>query len=72
MKKYVIDRFEENFAVLEREGGGTIDIEKNLLPDAKKGDVVIEKDGKFFVNKKQSDERKSLLEEKIRRLFGGK
>ena len=69
MKKYIVDRFEENFAVLEKEGGGTADVPKSLLPDAKKGDIVIEKDGEYFVDKNQTVKRKSLIREKIRRLF---
>ena len=71
MKKYIVDRFEENFAVLEKETGGTVDVDKSLLADAKKGDVVIEKDGKYFVDKKLTKERKISIMEKIRGLFGG-
>ena len=72
MKKYIIDRYEENFAVLEKEEGGTINVDKSLLPDAKKGDVVIEKNGEFFVDSKLTMERKATIAEKIRRLFGRK
>ena len=51
MKKYVIDRFEDNFAVLEKKEGGTITVDKSLLCGAEKGDIVIEKNGKYFINK---------------------
>ena len=40
MEKYIIDRFEGEFAVLEKEDGGTIDVPKTQIPDAKEGDVV--------------------------------
>lgn len=70
MKKYIIDRFEENFAVLEKEEGGTVDVERHLLPGAKKGDVIIEKDGKYFVDEKLTKERKAAIAEKVRRLLG--
>lgn len=70
MKKYIVDRFEEDFAVLEKEAGGTTDVPKSLLPDAKKGDIVIEKDGKFYVDEKKTEERKASVMTKIRRLFG--
>ena len=30
MKKYIIDRYEENFAVLEKEEGGTINVDKSV------------------------------------------
>ena len=72
MKKYIVDRFEEDFAVLEKEEGGTADIPKSLLPGAKKGDVIIEKDGKFFVDEKRTEERKISVMAKIRRLFGAR
>jgi hypothetical protein len=38
----VIDRFEEKFAVCEREDGTMININKSLIPiEAKEGDVLI-------------------------------
>ena len=70
--KYIIDRFEENFAVLEKEEGGTIDVDVALLPGAKKGDVVIEKDGVYRIDKAETKERKESVMKKIFRLFGRK
>ena len=69
MKRYIIDRFEEDFAVLEKEEGGTIDVEKSLLPGAQKGDIVIENDGIFSVDKRQTEKRKVIILKKLRRLF---
>lgn len=38
----VIDRFEEGFAVCEKEDGTLINIKKSLIPiDAKEGDVLL-------------------------------
>lgn len=46
--KYIIDRFEGEFAVCEYEGG-MVDIPKRLIPDnAKEGSVLI-KQGEVFV-----------------------
>ncbi len=72
MKKYIIDRFEEDFAVLEKEEGGTINVPKSFFPDAKKGDIVTEKNGEYFVDEKLTMERKITIMKKIRRLFGKK
>ena len=72
MKKYIIDRFEEDFIVLEKEEGGTTDIKKSLLPDAQKGDIVIENDGVYFVDKDATEKRKAFMMEKIKRTFGKK
>ena len=72
MKKYVLDRFEEEFAVLEKEEGGTIDILKSILPDAERGDVIAEENGIYFVDKTATMERKAIIAEKRKRLFGRK
>ena len=72
MEKYILDRFEENFAVLEKKSGGTIDVNIDLIENAKEGDVIVEKDGKYFVDEKATLERKALMEEKRKRLFGRK
>ena len=69
MKKYILDRFEENFAVLEMPDGGTVDVEKNLLPNAKKGDVVIFENGVYRVDEKLTLERKAIISEKMKKLF---
>ena len=43
-KRYTIDRFEEDFAVLEREDCSTFNIPKNQLPqEAKEGDVITDR-----------------------------
>ena len=68
--KYIIDRFEEDFAVLEKEDGGTVDVKITLLPDVKEGDVIVEKNGVYFVDENATAERKACIDEKIKRLFG--
>ena len=72
MEKYIVDRFEENFAVLEKESGGTIDVDKTLLPGAKEGDVVIFENGTYSVSEDETKKRKAFMAEKIKRLFGKK
>ena len=72
MKKYILDRFEENFAVLEKKEGGTIDIDVSLLKYAKVGDVIAEENGIYFVDEEATKERKRLMEEKSKKLFGRK
>lgn len=40
--KYVIDRFEDDFAVCEDDEGSMVNIDKKTLPiEAKEGDVMI-------------------------------
>ena len=72
MEKYIVDRFEEDFVVLEKKSGESFDVKKTLLPDAKPGDVVFERDGVFFVDREATLERKAVISEKHRKLFGKK
>lgn len=69
MKQYIVDRFEENFVVLEMKEGGTVDIEKQLLPNAKKGDVVVFENGVYRTDEKLTLERKARISEKMKKLF---
>ena len=69
MEKYIVDRFEEEYLVLEKETGETIDIPKEEIPDAQKGDVVIFKNGKYTVDREETVARKKIIAEKLRKLF---
>ena len=69
MEKYIVDRFEEDFIVLEKKIGGSIDIKRELLPDAKRGDVLIEENGVFLIDEQETLERKKRIFEKMNKLF---
>ena len=69
MGKYIIERFEENFAVLEKPEGGTINVEKELIPEGKEGDAVILEDGIYRVDSELTARRKKIISEKMRKLF---
>ena len=44
--RYIIDHFEEKFAVCEDEKGNLVDIKKREIPEtAQEGDVLIYKNG---------------------------
>lgn len=59
--KFIIDRFEENFAVCEDENGIMKNIEKSLLPkDVKEGDVIFKDNNIFYID---YEETKKLREE---------
>lgn len=63
--KFVIDRFEENFAVAELENGAFENISRNLLPpDASEGDIIV-----VSIDKKQTDNIKKRIENKMNSLF---
>ena len=69
MEKYIVDRFEEEYLVLEKETGETLDVLKKEIPDAKKGDVVIFENGKYTVDIEETQVRKKIIAEKLRKLF---
>ncbi len=69
MKRYIVDRIEENFVVLERETGGSIDVKRELLPNAERGDVLTEENGLFRIDEKETLERKKRISEKMNKLF---
>ncbi len=69
MNQFVIDRFEENFAVLENEAGETVDVDKSLLLNAKEGDVVVLENNLYRVDKALTQERHRMIQEKMKRLF---
>lgn len=68
---YVIDRFEENYAVCEnRETRGMVNIEVSKLPnDVKEGDVLTYKDNTFSVNAELQKEIEERIQEKVRNIF---
>ena len=69
MKRFIVDRFEENFAVLEKEEGGTVDVLKSELPEVREGDVLICENGCYTVDYEETQKRKELIREKMRKLF---
>lgn len=61
--KVVIDRFEENYAVCEKEDRTMINLERKLLPkEAKEKDILVLQDGKIFIDKSATQERKNEID----------
>ncbi|MDE5834353.1 MAG: DUF3006 domain-containing protein [Ruminococcus sp.] len=65
----VIDRFENNIAVLESDGV-IIETDRSLLPEnAREGDVVVETDGQWTVDVSATEERRTQIRELMKRLM---
>ena len=63
--KFTIDRFEDNYAIVELENGEMEEIPRSLLPEeAKEGDTI-------SINKEEgeTEERKKRIENKFNNLF---
>ncbi len=69
MEKYIVDRFQEEYVVLEKETGGSIDIKRELLPYVQRGDVLTEENGVFLIDERETLERKKRISEKMNKLF---
>ena len=68
MQRYVLDRFEGKFAVLEAAGGGMRNLPREKLPEGcREGDVFNEENGVFT----RDDEETRRRAEKISRLTKG-
>ncbi len=73
MNTYVIDRFEDELAVLEDENGATATVLRMVLPpDAKEGDVVRLENGAYAVDQGETARRRDQALSLLRRLRGRK
>ena len=62
MKKYIVDRIENGFAVCEDEDGQMVDISlENLPSDLKQGDVLILEQEKYEVLKEETEKIKKEM-----------
>lgn len=62
--KVIIDRFEGDYAVVEIEIGKFVLLPKELVPDAKEGDVVL-----ITVDRKATQKRKEKVKNLMNQLF---
>lgn len=68
--KGIIDRFEENFAVVELEDNTMQNIPKELLPrEAEEGTVIIIDGERIYIDKDETLERKRRIDELFDELF---
>lgn len=62
--KVILDRFEENFAVVELEDKQTVNIPKILVSEAEAGDII-----EIRICKEETDERRKEIEILTKDLF---
>ncbi len=67
---WVIDRFEGDFAVLEDEDGGHMNISRKLIRgEAHEGDVIEPCEHGFTVREDLTEQRRERIRENSRKLF---
>lgn len=70
MAQLIIDRFEEDLAIIEKDGETFIEVLRSLLPsDAKEGDCLKLVDGVYLIDAETTQARAATIAEKMRRLF---
>ena len=62
--KVIIDRFEGDYAVVEINKGKFVNLPKELVPDAKEGDIVI-----IRVDHEETNKRKEHVKDLMNQLF---
>jgi hypothetical protein len=74
MKKLIIDRFEGNYAVCEREDKSTVKVPKYKLPlECYEGDcLILDADGMYQKDKEAAKTREKSIKDKMSRLFKDK
>ena len=68
MAKYVLIRFEEDFAVLEKENGEIVNAPKESVK-GKENDVLIFMGGEYIKDKEETEKRMLLIKEKMKKVF---
>ena len=69
MKRYIIDRIEEGFAVVECDGE-MLNIKLNILPEGvKSGDVLTKSNGNFIINQQEQQTRQQKIQKLQHELF---
>jgi hypothetical protein len=71
MKKFIIDRFEGNYALCEDEVKASTKIPKYKLPlECREGDaLILNSDGMYHIDKSETKANESRIREKMNRLF---
>lgn len=68
--RYIIDRFEEGYAVCETEGKNHISISLDRLPEGvREGDVIVSAGETYEIDRGETQDRRKRIRDKMRNLF---
>ncbi|NMA68528.1 MAG: DUF3006 domain-containing protein [Desulfitobacterium sp.] len=66
----IIDRFEGDYAVVEKENRKFVNIPREALPlEAKEGDVIIQVGTEYRIDQSETEKRRKRIEELSRNLW---
>lgn len=70
MKRFTVDRIEEDKAVLECENGDCVTLELKSLPkNIKEGDVLCFEENSYFLDKDETEKRRQKIKSLMDSLF---
>lgn len=70
MKRFTVDRIEEDKAVLECENGDCVTLEVKSLPkNIKEGDVLCFEENSYFLDKDETEKRRQKIKSLMDSLF---
>lgn len=61
----ILDRFEEGYAVVELPNGDFVNFPRQLIPDAKEGDVIT-----ISIDEQETKERAKKIQSLMEQVFG--
>lgn len=68
--RLIVDRFEGNFAICEAEDKTMVNIDRSRLPlTVKEGDIVIETNTGFVIDKNETDKRRERISKLMKDLW---
>ena len=69
-KEYIVDRFEDDYAILETEINTLINVNKNdIIGEVKEGDLLIKKNNLYYIDKEKTEIRKNKINDIMKGLW---
>ena len=69
MKIYYTDRIEGNIIVCQSEDGSMLELERDVLPDAKEGDCIVYDGSTYTIDRERTKKRKEEMDTLLNSLF---
>ena len=69
-KKYIVDRMEGDYVILEGEQGNLFNVKKrNMIANVKEGDILYKKDNIYFIDDEATKRRKEEIDNLMKGLW---
>ena len=72
MARYVLDRYEGDWAILEDEDGRMLKVARDTLPQASEGEALEEADGRWRADPERTERLRRQARARLERLKRGK